>query len=132
VIVNTLDQIATKYVNHPRTPSVRKTAPKKTEKTKKTSAKTTKTKKVTKTTKRQMPAYLLSPSLAAVIGTEELTRSEVIKRLWDYIKAHQLQSTENKRLIKPDASLAKVFGSQEPIDMLKLAGLIGPHLKKKP
>ena len=52
------------------------------------------------------------------------------KKVWDYIKAHNLQDATNKRLIKPDARLTKVFGSPDPIDMLKLAGLLSKHIKK--
>ena len=49
--------------------------------------------------------------------------------MWEYIKKHNCQDKKNKRLIIPDAKLAKVFGSKEPVDMLKLAGLLTPHLQ---
>jgi chromatin remodeling complex protein RSC6 len=48
--------------------------------------------------------------------------------MWDYIKKHKLQDIKNKRLINPDAKLAKVLGSKEPIDMMKLSGAISKHI----
>jgi DNA topoisomerase I len=140
VIVNQLDQLATKYPDHPRTPFQKKekkgTAKAKTTKatTKKTAAEKTTKNKPAKTAKpkttRTMPAYHLSPELAAIVGTTELSRGEVTKKVWDYIKAHQLQDAANKRLIRPDALLARVFGSSEPVDMFKMAGLLNAHIKK--
>jgi len=149
VIVNDLNQLQTKYPEHPRTPYVKK--PKKTgaktkgetgekgEKGGKTakakaagSAKTTKAKAAAPKTKRASTAKpsQLSPELSAVVGTNELPRGEVIRKVWDYIKAKELQDPQNKRLIRPDTLLAKVFGTQEPLDMFKLAGILGKHLKK--
>lgn len=140
VIVNDLDKLESKYPNHPRTAyqkkekkgkgkakatkatkeKVSKAKPKKEAKAKKTKEKVT----------RKMPSYPLSNELIAVVGAQELTRGEVTKKVWDYIKAHNLQDEANKRLIKPDATLAKVFGSNEPIDMFKMAGLLNKHIKK--
>lgn len=77
--------------------------------------------------KSSMPAQKLSAELAAVVGKPELSRSEVTKELWDYIKAHNLQDPKNRRLIVPDAKLAKVFGNSEPLDMFKLAGVLNKH-----
>ena len=73
----------------------------------------------------------LSPELAAVVGEKELTRPEVVKKLWEYIKANNLQNASNKRLIEPDEKLAKVFGSKEAVDMMRLAGLLTRHMKSK-
>jgi DNA topoisomerase-1 len=135
VIVNQLDQLATKYPNHPRTPSQKKgkgkTAAKSAKTKKTTKAKVSKTSKADKPkTTRAMPAYHLSPELAVIVGTTELSRGEVTKKVWDYIKAHHLQDTTNKRLIRPDARLAQVFGSNEPIDMFKMAGILNAHMQK--
>ncbi len=71
----------------------------------------------------------LTPSaeLAAVVGASPLPRTEVIKKLWDYIKAHQLQDAQNKRNINADDKLAKVFGKKQ-VTMFEMAGLIGKHL----
>ena len=72
----------------------------------------------------------LTPSaeLAAVVGKDPLPRTEVIKKLWDYIKANNLQDPANKRNINADDKLAKVFGKKQ-VTMFEMAGLIGKHLK---
>ena len=68
-----------------------------------------------------------SPALAAVIGAEAVARTEVIKKLWDYIKAQGLQDAANKRAINADAKLKEVFGKDQ-VTMFELAGIIGKHL----
>jgi DNA topoisomerase-3 len=68
-----------------------------------------------------------SADLAAVIGDGLVARTEVVKKIWDYIKAHGLQDAANKRAINSDAKLAKVFGKAQ-VTMFELAGLIGKHL----
>ncbi|MBB3180484.1 DNA topoisomerase III [Variovorax sp. Sphag1AA] len=75
------------------------------------------------------PAAGLTPSdaLAAVIGTEPVPRTEVIKKLWDYIKANGLQDAANKRAINADAKLKPVFGKDQ-VTMFELAGIVGKHL----
>ncbi|MBT2324965.1 DNA topoisomerase III [Variovorax paradoxus] len=75
------------------------------------------------------PAAGLKPSeaLAAVIGAEPVARTEVIKKLWDYIKANGLQDATNKRAINADAKLKPVFGKDQ-VTMFELAGIVGKHL----
>jgi len=73
--------------------------------------------------------YHLSDDLQAVVGAKKLTRPQVVKKLWGYIKAHKCQDTKNRRMICPDKKLAEVIGNR-PIDMLKLAGCLSKHLKK--
>ncbi|BEP64387.1 DNA topoisomerase III [Variovorax sp. V213] len=68
-----------------------------------------------------------SDSLAAVIGAEPVARTEVIKKLWDYIKANGLQDAANKRAINADAKLKPVFGKDQ-VTMFELAGIVGKHL----
>ena len=68
-----------------------------------------------------------SAELAAVIGDGLVARTEVVKKLWDYIKAQGLQDATNKRAINADAKLQKVFGKPQ-VTMFELAGLIGKHL----
>ncbi len=70
---------------------------------------------------------LPSAELAAVIGAEPVARTEVIKKLWDYIKANGLQDATNKRAINADAKLLKVFGKPQ-VTMFELAGIAGKHL----
>ena len=68
-----------------------------------------------------------SAALAAVIGTEPVSRTEVMKKLWDYIKAHNLQNPADKRTIVADAKLRAVFGKDQA-GMFELAGIVGQHL----
>ena len=68
-----------------------------------------------------------SAELAAVIGGEATSRPEVIKKLWDYIKANGLQDAANKRAINADAKLRPVFGKDQ-ISMFELAGIVGKHV----
>ncbi|TWI38680.1 SWIB/MDM2 domain-containing protein [Extensimonas vulgaris] len=67
-----------------------------------------------------------SPALAAIVGSEPLPRTEIIKQLWVYIKAHQLQDAKNKRNINADAKLQPLFGKKQ-VTMFELAGLVGKH-----
>jgi DNA topoisomerase-3 len=75
------------------------------------------------------PGAGLKPSdaLAAVIGSEPVARTQVIKKLWDYIKAEGLQDATNKRAINADAKLLAVFGKPQ-VTMFELAGIVGKHL----
>lgn len=130
VIINDLDKLSEKYPDHPKTPYVskKKTAKKGSKKkasAKKVSKKKTSAKKAKKPSNQ--PKKTLSKDLAAICGIDALSRPEVIKKMWEYIKAHNLQDSKNKRTIVPDTKLAKVIGN-DPIDMMKLSGLIGNHL----
>ena len=68
-----------------------------------------------------------SASLAAVIGDGVYARTEVVKKIWDYIKANNLQNPADKRSIQADAKLQAVFGKDQA-SMFELAGIIGKHL----
>jgi len=68
-----------------------------------------------------------SAALAAVIGSDAVARTEVMKKLWDYIKEQGLQDPKDKRTIHADAKLKAVFG-KDSVGMFEIAGLIGPHL----
>ena len=72
----------------------------------------------------------LTPSaeLAAVIGSEAVPRTEVTKKIWEYIKKHNLQDASNKRNINADAKLKEIFGKAQ-VSMFELAALIGKHVK---
>lgn len=71
----------------------------------------------------------LTPSahLAAVVGAAPLPRTEVVSKLWVYIKKHKLQDATNKRNINADDKLKAVFGKAQ-VTMFEMAGLIGKHL----
>jgi DNA topoisomerase-3 len=101
---------------------------------KKSPAKKAASKAATKVAKPKAPrkttaasGKLPSAELAAVIGAEPVARTEVIKKLWDYIKANGLQDATNKRAINADAKLLAVFGKPQ-VTMFELAGIAGKHL----
>ncbi len=71
-----------------------------------------------------------SAELAAVIGADRVARTEVIKKLWDYIKANGLQDAKDKRSINADAKLLPVFGKPQ-VTMFELAGVVGKHLSSE-
>jgi len=75
-----------------------------------------------------MKALTPSPALAAVVGSAPLPRTEIISKLWVYIKANNLQDATNKRNINADAKLKELFGKPQ-VSMFELAGLIGKHVK---
>ncbi len=106
-----------------------KKAPAKTAKGAK-GAKATKVDKVAKPkAPRQVTAgFLPSTELAAVIGNDAVARTQVIKKLWDYIKANGMQDATNKRAINADAKLKAVFGKDQ-VTMFELAGIVGKHLR---
>jgi chromatin remodeling complex protein RSC6 len=102
--------------------------------------KTTKPKKATKpkakakTTVRKKSGlsqitYSLSPELQEIVKAKKLTRPQIVKNLWVYIKAHKCQDVKNKRMVIPDQKLSAVIG-KKPVDMLKLAGLLNKHILK--
>ena len=127
VIANNLDELNEKSPDHPKTPYVKKE--KKWKKGEKKSAKTAAApKKKAAKPKKKQAGYSLSEELQAIVGEDSLSRPEVTKKVWEYIKKHDCQDSKNKRMIVPDAKLAKLFGSKKPIDMMKLAGILSKHL----
>ena len=75
-----------------------------------------------------MKPMTISPDLAAVVGAGPMPRSEVVKKLWEYIKKNDLQDPTNKRVIKADDNLKKVFGGQESVNMFEMTKLVSKHL----
>lgn len=75
-----------------------------------------------------MKALTLSPELSAVVGDKPLPRTEIVSKLWVYIKANNLQDQANKRMINADKKLLAVFGKPQ-VSMFEMAGLIGKHVK---
>jgi DNA topoisomerase-3 len=97
----------------------------------KTTAKKTPAKTAAASAAKAPRAGSLKPSaaLAAVIGPGPFGRGEVMKLLWDYIKAHNLQDPSDKRTIRADAKLRSLFNA-DSVGMFKLAGIVGGHLKQ--
>jgi upstream activation factor subunit UAF30 len=70
-----------------------------------------------------------SADLAAIVGSTPIPRSEVTKRVWDYVKQNGLQDQTNKRMINADDKLGKVFGGKKQVSMFEMTKLISGHLK---
>ena len=67
--------------------------------------------------------------LAAVVGQNPMPRTEVTKKVWDYIKKNKLQDNVNKRLINADDKLRAVFGGKNKVSMFEMTKLVSNHLK---
>jgi len=70
----------------------------------------------------------VSEELALVVGKGPMPRSEVVKKLWAYIKKNNLQDPKNKRNINADADLKAVFGGKATVDMFEMTKLVSKHL----
>ena len=130
VIVNDLSELQKKYSSHPRTPYEKKKRGKAA--TQKKGGKAMKEKKKQAPKKpRKMPTVSLSAKLAAFLGAEEMTRGAVVKGVWAYIKEKGLQDPNDKRVIHPDAALAEILETTEPVNMFKMTGMINKQIGKK-
>ena len=76
-----------------------------------------------------MKAMMPSSVLAAVIGATPMPRTEVTKKIWDYIKKNKLQDAINRRLINADEKLRAVFGGKGKVSMFEMTKLVSNHLK---
>ena len=70
----------------------------------------------------------ISSELAVIVGNGPMARSEVVKKLWEYIKKNNLQDPKAKRNIIADADLKKVFGGKGTVDMFEMTKLVSKHL----
>lgn len=110
----------------------KKVTKKKTAK-KATKKKAAKKKTAKKKTKRKPNAAFMKPltpstELAAVVGSTPLPRTQVVKKLWVYIKKNNLQDSKNRRNINADANLKKIFGKNQ-VSMFEMTKLVSKHLK---
>jgi len=85
--------------------------------------------------KRKPSAAFMKPvqpdeKLAAIIGSDPVPRTEVTRKLWDYIRSHNLQDPANKTRINADAKLKEVFGGREQVTMFEMTKLVFEHVKK--
>jgi upstream activation factor subunit UAF30 len=76
-----------------------------------------------------MKAMTPSSTLAAVIGSSAMPRTEVTKKIWGYIKRNGLQDKKNKRMINSDEKLKPVFGGKGQVSMFEMTKLVSRHLK---
>lgn len=99
---------------------------------KKATKKTTAKKKATKSKRKPNAAFMkpLTPSaaLAQVVGSKALPRTQVVKKLWNYIRTHKLQDTKNRRNINADAKLKPIFG-KNTVSMFEMTKLVSKHLR---
>ena len=76
-----------------------------------------------------MKAMTPSGDLAAVVGDRAMPRTEVTKKIWDYIKRNKLQDSANRRMINADDKLRPVFGGKRQVSMFEMTKLVNAHLK---
>ena len=90
-------------------------------------------KKAKKTARKANAAFMrpVQPdaTLADVVGTKPIPRTEVTKKLWQYIKKNGLQDKKNRRNINADATLKAVFGGKATVNMFEMTKLVSRHLK---
>jgi upstream activation factor subunit UAF30 len=122
---------ATKKVAKKATKKVAKKATKKVAKkaTKKVAKKATKKKTKRKPNAAFMAPLIPSEALSAVVGASPLPRTEVVKKLWKYIKKHDLQDPKNRRNIVADSKLKPIFG-KSVVSMFEMTKIVSKHLKK--
>ena len=117
---------ATKAAPKAATKATAKTAAPKKAAAKKTAAK--------KTARKPNAAFAapltVSAGLQEVIGNKPMPRTEIIKKMWDYIKKNGLQDQKNKRMINADAKLKPVFGGKAQVSMFELAKVVNNHIQK--
>jgi upstream activation factor subunit UAF30 len=70
-----------------------------------------------------------SPQLAAVVGDQPMPRSEITKRIWDYIKRNGLQDQQNRRAINADDKLRPIFGGKNQVSMFEMTALVNKHMQ---
>jgi chromatin remodeling complex protein RSC6 len=76
-----------------------------------------------------MAPLTVSPALGEVVGTKPIPRTEIIKKIWDYIKKNDLQDKKNRRMINADEKLNVVFEGKKQISMFELAKIVNSHVK---
>lgn len=91
-------------------------------------------KKAAKKSARKPNAAFMAPltpsaTLAEVVGSKPIPRTEIVKKIWDYIKKNNLQDKKNRRMINADAKLKPIFGNKDQISMFELAKVVNKHVK---
>jgi len=75
-----------------------------------------------------MKAMKPSDALAKIVGNKPIPRTEITKKLWEYIKKNKLQDAKNKRNINADSNLLAVFGGKKQVSMFEMTKLVNNHL----
>ena len=85
-----------------------------------------------KTKRKPNPAFMkpmnIGEALHSVIGNKPMPRTEVVKKLWEYIKKNKLQDAKERRNINADANLKRVFGGKSTVSMFEMTKLVNKHL----
>ena len=89
-------------------------------------------KKVAKKKRKPNPAFMkpmqISDALSKIVGSNPIPRTEVVKKLWKYIKKHGLQDSINRRMINANENLKKVFRGKKQVSMFDMTKLVSKHL----
>ena len=107
--------------------AAKKAAPKKA--AKKAAKKSPAKKSARKPNAAFMAPLTVSGTMAEVVGSKPLPRTEIVRKIWDYIKKNNLQDKKNRRMINADSKLKPVFGKDQ-ISMFELAKVVNKHVKK--
>ena len=114
----------------PKKAAPKKAAPKKA--AKKAAAPKKAVKAAKKTKRAPNPAFMkamnIGDHLAAIVGSKPLPRTEVVKKVWEYIKKNKLQDAKERRNINADGALQKVFGGKKTVSMFEMTKLINKQL----
>jgi upstream activation factor subunit UAF30 len=99
-------------------------------------AKATKKPAAKKTAKRKPNAKFMAPlqpsaALSVIVGNKPLPRTEVVKKLWAYIKKAKLQDPKNRRNVRADEKLGPIFGGKKVVSMFEMTKHVSKHLKSK-
>jgi upstream activation factor subunit UAF30 len=76
-----------------------------------------------------MCPFMPSDILAAIVGKDPIVRTEVTKKVWDYVKANKLQDQTNRRMINADDKLKELFGGKDQVSLFEMTKMISDHLK---
>ena len=114
--------------------SAKKAAKKVAKKAPKKAAAKKPAKKAAKKSARKPNAAFMAPltpssTLAEVVGSKAIPRTEIVKKIWDYIKKNNLQDKKNRRMINADAKLKAIFAGKDQISMFELAKVVNKHVK---
>ncbi len=69
-------------------------------------------------------------TLAKVVGNQPMTRSEITKKVWDYVKGNNLQDSQNRRMINADDTMRPIFNGQSQVSMFEMTKLVNQHVSK--
>ncbi|MDQ3550215.1 MAG: SWIB/MDM2 domain-containing protein [Bacteroidota bacterium] len=108
----------------------KKAAPKKAAPKKSASKKAAGKKSARKPNAAFMAPLSVSNELAEVVGSKPLPRTEIVKKIWEYIRKNNLQDSKNRRMINTDAKMKPAFGGKSQISMFEIGGFVQKNVKK--